>query len=75
MKKIIGSKFMVNLSVPVIRALSLQDVDDCHHHWLPKSGLDFFPPNLTFLFFSPSSSLQGSYVVIEPSTLLYKVLT
>ena len=50
---------MVKLDVPVMQALSLQDVSICHHHWHPKAGFDLFPTNLTLLFLSLSSSPEG----------------
>ena len=66
---------MFKLALPVIRSLPFQDVFGCHHHWRPKAGLDFFPPNLTFFLLSPSYSIEGSYVVSKSSTVLDNALT
>ena len=46
------AKVMVKLAIPVIRAMLLQDVASCHHHWQPKARFDLFHPNLAFVFFT-----------------------
>ena len=75
LKYLTAAKVMLKLAIPVMQALSLQDVAGCYHHWQPNAGFYFPPPNLYLFFFSPYLSPEGYSILSGSSAFLDNVLT